>query len=172
MITSAPPSSGGRRGPPEDSQYRFALSTIQSDTTSMSAELIRSVGSLTPWRILCMFLVILKTPGFGLGTYLTTSMSETACQKRGSPNSYLPRQIHFQEHTQSDQSMSHERYSTTLRRATEECNLCFLSFEGDDKFHHCVPSGRSACCHVVLDTQNGSSETRVDFNFPLVAHLQ
>jgi hypothetical protein len=70
MITSAPPSDGSRKGPPSESQYRVALSLIQSVMLFLSLADIRSSGFATPWRILWTFLVIRNTPGLGLGTYL------------------------------------------------------------------------------------------------------
>jgi len=41
MTTSAPPSSGGRRGPPSDSQYRRALSSTQPVMAAFSSREIR-----------------------------------------------------------------------------------------------------------------------------------
>lgn len=70
IMISAPPSEGGCSGPFLQSQYLSACSVIQPSTEAFSASGIRSSGSATPWRILCIVFVIRKTPGFGFGTYL------------------------------------------------------------------------------------------------------
>ena len=74
-MMSAPPSLGGLNGPPSDSQYRLALSSIQSCRIFLSSVLIDSSSAATPCRILWTVLVILNTPGFGFGTYLHDSVS-------------------------------------------------------------------------------------------------
>lgn len=72
IIISAPPSDGGRNGPPGINQYLLAFSWIQSVTLSQSSFVHRSPGFETPCKMLWFVLVIRKTPGRGFGTYLGT----------------------------------------------------------------------------------------------------
>jgi hypothetical protein len=99
ITTSAPPSSGGLNGPPFASQYRFALSSIHDDNTSNSSLFSRCSASLTPWRMLCMFFVRRKTPGFGFGTYLRISViiliAAQICKNS-------PLQVYIQQFTESE----------------------------------------------------------------------
>lgn len=144
IMTSAPPSLAGRRGPPEANQYLFALSSIHEDSTSKLSEVSRCSASLTPCRMLCMFLVILKTPGFGFGTYLCyVSLISSAPSFKSTS---VPLQINIQKFTKSNQSMAHESNTTTLGCTTEECDLNLPSPERRRKSCHTVPS----CCTAGL----------------------
>jgi hypothetical protein len=103
-MTSAPPSSGGRSGPPGESQYRLALSSIQSVNVFLSSVLIHSPGLLTPWRILCIVFVIRKTPGFGFGTYLSHRLAAIVSRML---KTCIPSQIDPNKLSESNKSMSH-----------------------------------------------------------------
>ena len=150
MMTSAPPSSGGRSGPPGESQYLFALSSIHSVKVFLSSTLIHSPGLLTPWRILWTVLVIRNTPGFGFGTYLGYKLATIAFKLR---RSFIPSQVNSNKSRKSYESMSHQSNSATLWCATEECYLCSFVFQHCREFHHGSPCRGTACSLEVLGGQ-------------------
>ena len=69
---STPPSA---RGPPS-AVHRRPFLRIQASKAALASGVNLRSGSATPWRMLWLFFVVLKTAGLGFGTYLVTEVRD------------------------------------------------------------------------------------------------
>jgi hypothetical protein len=149
-------------------QTRSAFCKHQSSSILIEFSSSLMSFSATPWSRLWLFLVMRKTSGFGLGTYLMM------CQKRKAAlsGSDLPLAVDVNKAKETDQSVSHQCDATSLGRAVEECDLRLVRLQRCGILHARVPR---VWMHTVLEhlaSGNVSFASTVDANHIAVIQLQ
>lgn len=140
-----------------------------------SSAVMRWSGWLTPWRMLWTFLVILKTPGRGLGTLWGVSNREQKASRRlegGFMALTIPGQIDTHQTSEADQCVTHESDTAPLGSGAKKGHADVIPTKLFSISQHALPGARTARVLVVLQGSEMGAETSISLDDASESNLQ